>query len=159
MFKSHFLSMVVYAVFVAIGASQSTRLRIPGEDHPSVLSGIEFRRDGNSGKQVKVGKIVAIIGGGNTAMDAARCSLRLGAQKVAMYYRRSREEMPASDAEMLRHLMEAKGVTQAELHRDTGVAKSSISEVLAGRKPFSRQMIRKLADYFKVDVSVLASNI
>jgi HTH-type transcriptional regulator/antitoxin HigA len=66
---------------------------------------------------------------------------------------------PASDADMLRHLMEAKDVSQAELHRDTGLAKSSISEVLAGRKPFSRQMIRKLADYFKVDVSVLASNI
>ena len=66
---------------------------------------------------------------------------------------------PASDADMLRHLMEAKGVTQAELHRGTGLAKSSISEVLAGRKPFSRQMLRKLADYFKVDVSILASNI
>ncbi len=66
---------------------------------------------------------------------------------------------PASDADLLRHLMEAKGVTQAELHRDTGLAKSSVSEVLAGRKAFSRQMIRKLADYFKVDVSVLASNI
>jgi HTH-type transcriptional regulator/antitoxin HigA len=55
--------------------------------------------------------------------------------------------------------MEAKGVTQAEIHRDTGLAKSSISEVLAGRKNFSRQMIHKLADYFKVDVSVLTSNI
>lgn len=66
---------------------------------------------------------------------------------------------PASDADMLRHLMEAKSVTQAELHRDTGLAKSSISEVLAGRKPFSRQMLRKLADYFKVDVSILAANI
>jgi HTH-type transcriptional regulator/antitoxin HigA len=66
---------------------------------------------------------------------------------------------PASDADMLRHLMEAKGVTQAELHRDTGLAKSSISEVLADRKTFSRQMIRKLADYFKVNVSILTSNI
>jgi HTH-type transcriptional regulator/antitoxin HigA len=66
---------------------------------------------------------------------------------------------PASDADMLRHLMEAKGVTQAELHRDTGLAKSSISEVLAGRKSFSRQMLHKLADYFKVDVGILASNI
>ena len=66
---------------------------------------------------------------------------------------------PASDADMLRHLMEAKGVTQAELYRDTGLAKSSISEVLAGRKPFSRQMIRRLAGYFQVDVSVLVSNI
>lgn len=66
---------------------------------------------------------------------------------------------PASDADMLRHLMEAKGVTQADVHRDTGLAKSSISEVLAGRKPLSRQMIRMLADYFKVDVGVLAANI
>ena len=66
---------------------------------------------------------------------------------------------PASDADMLRHLMEAKDITQAELHRGTGLAKSSISEVLAGRKCFSRQMIRKLADYFKIDVSILASNI
>lgn len=66
---------------------------------------------------------------------------------------------PASDADMLRHLMEAKDVTQAQLGKETGLAKSSISEVLAGKKPFSRQMIRKLADYFKVDVSVLAANV
>ncbi|MFV2068333.1 MAG: type II toxin-antitoxin system HigA family antitoxin [Pirellulales bacterium] len=66
---------------------------------------------------------------------------------------------PASDADMLRHLMEAKGVTQAQLSKETGMAKSSVSEVLAGKKPFSRQMIRKLADYFKVDVSVLAANV
>jgi HTH-type transcriptional regulator/antitoxin HigA len=66
---------------------------------------------------------------------------------------------PASDADMLRHLMEAKGVTQARLHGDTSIAKSTISEVLAGKRPFSRQMIRKLADYFKVDVSVLAGNL
>lgn len=66
---------------------------------------------------------------------------------------------PASDAEMLRHLLEAKGVTQAQLSKDTGIAKSSISEVLAGRKAFSRQMIRKLAEYFNVQVGVLASNV
>ena len=65
---------------------------------------------------------------------------------------------PASDADMLRHLMEAKGATQAELSRDTKVAKSTISEVLAGKKPFSRQMIHRFAHYFKVDVTVLASN-
>ena len=65
---------------------------------------------------------------------------------------------PASDAEMLRHLMEAKGVTQAQLSRDTSVPKSMISEVLAGKKHLSRQMIRKFADYFQVDASVLAAN-
>jgi HTH-type transcriptional regulator / antitoxin HigA len=63
-----------------------------------------------------------------------------------------------SDADMLRHLMDAKDVNQARLSRDTGISKSTISEVLAGKKPFSRQMIRRLAGYFKVDVSVLAGN-
>jgi len=66
---------------------------------------------------------------------------------------------PASDSEMLRHLIEAKGVTQAQLSRETGLPKSTVSEVLAGKKPFSRQMIRKLADFFDVDVSVLTANI
>lgn len=66
---------------------------------------------------------------------------------------------PASDAEMLLHLLESKGVTQARLSLETGIAKSTISEVLSGKKPFSRQMIRKLADYFRVHVSVLASNL
>lgn len=65
---------------------------------------------------------------------------------------------PASDADMLRHLMDAKEVTQAELHRQTGIPKSTISEVLAGKKPFSKTLIRTLADFFKVDASVLASN-
>lgn len=66
---------------------------------------------------------------------------------------------PASDADMLKHLLEAKGISQVQLSRDTGIAKSTISEVLAGKRPFSRQMIRKLAGYFRVDVSVLAGNI
>lgn len=66
---------------------------------------------------------------------------------------------PASDADMLRHLLEAKGVTQVELHRAAGIPKSTISEVLAGKKPFSRQMMRKLAEYFQVDVTVLAGNL
>ena len=88
------------AVVIAIGAWKGRNLRIPGEDHAKVLSGIDFLRDVNAGKPVKVGGIVAVIGGGNTALDAARCSLRCGASKVTMYYRRTREEMPASDAEI-----------------------------------------------------------
>ena len=66
---------------------------------------------------------------------------------------------PASDADMLRHLMEAKGVSQMQLSRDTGLPKSTISEVLSGKKPFSRKMIHTLADYFHVDVGMLAANI
>lgn len=66
---------------------------------------------------------------------------------------------PSSDANMLRHLMEAKGMSQADLHRETGLPKSTISEVLSSRKPFSRKMIRELASFFKVDVSILAANL
>jgi HTH-type transcriptional regulator/antitoxin HigA len=66
---------------------------------------------------------------------------------------------PASDADMLRHLMLAEVVSRAEIHQATGIPKSTISEVLAGKKPFSRQMIRKLADYFEVDVTLLAGNL
>jgi HTH-type transcriptional regulator / antitoxin HigA len=64
---------------------------------------------------------------------------------------------PACDADMLRHLLDAKGITQAQLSKDTGLAKSSISEVLSGKKPFTRPMIQKLAAYFHVDASVLAA--
>lgn len=66
---------------------------------------------------------------------------------------------PASDADMLRHLMEVKGVSQAELSRRMGLPKSTISEVLAGKRPFSRTMIRALAGFFGVEMSVLAANL
>lgn len=66
---------------------------------------------------------------------------------------------PASDADMLRHLMEAKGVSQTLLHQDTGIPKSTISEILAGKKPFSKGVIAKLAKYFNVNVSVLTANL
>jgi HTH-type transcriptional regulator/antitoxin HigA len=67
--------------------------------------------------------------------------------------------LPASDADMLRHLMEAKEVNQADLHRHTGIAKSTISEVLAGKKHFTRQLIAKLAEFFGVDKGMLAHNL
>lgn len=66
---------------------------------------------------------------------------------------------PASDAEMLRHLMDAKAVTQTQLSSESGLPKSSVSEVLSGKKPFGRKMIHALANYFELDVGVLAANI
>ena len=77
---------------------------------------------------------------------------------VAAYEDEHHAIEPAPDADMLRHLMEAKGVTQAQLSKETTIPKSTISETLAGKKPFSRQLIRKLADYFHVHASVLAVN-
>jgi HTH-type transcriptional regulator / antitoxin HigA len=78
---------------------------------------------------------------------------------VAAYEDEHHSIAPASDADMLRHLLQAKGVTQAQLGRETGIARSTISEVMAGKRAFSRRMIRRLADYFNVDVSVLAANL
>jgi HTH-type transcriptional regulator/antitoxin HigA len=63
----------------------------------------------------------------------------------------------ASDADMLRHLMEAKGVSQTQVHQNTGIPKSTISEILAGKKPFSKTIIRTLADYFQISPGILAA--
>lgn len=78
---------------------------------------------------------------------------------VASYEDAHHSIEPASDADMLRHLLDAKGVAQAEVCRETGIPKSTVSEVLSGRRRLSRQMIRKLAGYFRVDPSILAANI
>jgi len=83
------------AVFLAVGQHQSRRLDISGEDAHGVLPGLEFLRHINLGEPVQVGARVAIVGGGNTAMDAARAALRLGASQVTVLYRRSSHEMPA----------------------------------------------------------------
>ena len=77
---------------------------------------------------------------------------------VASYEDEHHAIEPAADADMLRHLLDAKGLTQADLSREAGVSRSTVSEVLAGKKTFSRKMIRKLAAYFQIDPSVLASN-
>ena len=78
---------------------------------------------------------------------------------VATYEDEHHAIPPAPDGEMLLHLMESQGINQTQLHREAGIPKSTISEVLAGKKPFSRQMMRKLADYFQVDVSILTGNL
>ena len=89
------------SVFIAAGAQRSQRLGIPGEveDIEGLYYGLRFLRDIRLGRDIKVGKRVAIIGGGNVALDAARTSLRLGAEETSIYYRRSRDEMPVSEIE------------------------------------------------------------
>ena len=88
------------AVFISVGCHNSLTLGIPGEEAEGVVHGVNFLRDLHLGKETPVGKKVAVIGGGNVAMDAARSCLRLGAGKVSILYRRSRQEMPASDEEI-----------------------------------------------------------
>ncbi|PIP48688.1 MAG: hypothetical protein COX14_03210, partial [Chloroflexi bacterium CG23_combo_of_CG06-09_8_20_14_all_45_10] len=84
------------ALFIATGAHGGMRLRAEGEELPGVIEGIRFLRAVNLGEKVQVGKKVAVIGGGNTAVDCARTAKRLGAKEVKIVYRRSRSEMPAS---------------------------------------------------------------
>jgi heterodisulfide reductase subunit A len=83
------------AIFLAIGAQLSRKLGVQGEDLPNVFHAVEFLRNLAIGKFIKIGEKVAVIGGGNSAIDSARTSLRLGAKEVTILYRRSREEMPA----------------------------------------------------------------
>ena len=89
------------AILIAIGAQKSRKLRIEGEDYEGVLPALEFLKDVNLNKRVNLGSRVAVIGGGNVAVDAARTALRLGSKDVGILYRRSRKEMPAyySDVE------------------------------------------------------------
>ena len=88
------------AIVVTIGAQKSAQLAIPGADSEGVTSALDFLKKVNMGEDVQVGKRVAVIGGGNSAIDAARCSVRLGAEEVYLVYRRSRNEMPASEWEI-----------------------------------------------------------
>ena len=88
------------ATYIAIGAAKASTMGIAGEELPGVVSGIGFLRDVASGKAVQTGKRVVVVGGGNTAVDAARTALRTGAESVTIIYRRTREEMPANQAEI-----------------------------------------------------------
>ncbi len=83
------------AIFVAIGAHRPARMGIEGENLTGVVEALSFLRDVNLGKGPKVGKKVAVVGGGNAAVDAARASLRLGSKEVSILYRRSTAEMRA----------------------------------------------------------------
>ena len=99
------------AVFLALGAHRGMTLGIKGEDHPEVIDGAAFLKYANSGTKVDPGESVAVIGGGNTAIDSARTALRLGAKKVQMIYRRGRTEMPASDDEIDAAMQEGVAMT------------------------------------------------
>jgi len=89
------------AVFIAAGAQRSQRIGVPGEleDVEGFYYGLRFLRDVKLGREVRVGRRTAVIGGGNVALDAARTALRFGAEEVKIYYRRSREEMPVTEVE------------------------------------------------------------
>jgi NADPH-dependent glutamate synthase beta subunit-like oxidoreductase/Pyruvate/2-oxoacid:ferredoxin oxidoreductase delta subunit len=114
------------ALFVGIGAHKGMKLGVPGEDADNVLTGAEFLNQANSGETIQVGGKVIVIGGGDTAIDAARVCRRMGAA-VTIFYRRTKSEMPAIAREVDAALEE--GITieflagPVEVLRINGVAR------------------------------------
>ena len=111
------------AVFAATGAW--TGMKLGFEEGSAVMDGISYLQAVNSGSPPAIGKKVAVIGGGNTAIDAARASLRLGAREVAVLYRRTRAEMPANPEEV-REAME-EGVRFEFLAAPKGMNKDGVT--------------------------------
>ncbi len=93
------------AVFIAVGAHKGLKMRIPGEDSEGVLDAVQFLQNFNLGSEVKIGDKVIVVGGGNSAIDAARVAKRLG-KDTSIYYRRTKAEMPAIKSEVEEALLE-----------------------------------------------------
>ena len=139
------------AFYLAAGAWKSAKLGVAGEDKAGVWGGIEFLKAVNAGEEVKVGKNVAVIGGGNTAMDVARTAIRLGAENVYIVYRRTADEMPAAAEEVAE--AQAEGVqfkylmTPAEILGDEAVSGvklqclelSAVEDASGRRQPVERK--------------------
>jgi len=96
------------AVFLGVGAHASRKLGVDGEDLAGVVHGVDYLRKINVGDNMNLGRNVVVVGGGNVAIDCARTALRTGSDKVFILYRRSKDEMPASKAEI--HHLEEEGV-------------------------------------------------
>lgn len=97
------------AVYVTIGAWESANLNCPGSDLDGVIGGINFLTKFAVNEPIRTGDRIAVVGGGNTAMDACRTAIRLGAKEVYLLYRRTKEEMPADDREIIE--AEEEGIT------------------------------------------------
>ena len=113
-------------VFLAIGAQGSRGIDRPGEE--LALPALAFLEGVSSGRPAKIGEDVLVLGGGNTAMDASRTAVRLGARRVTVLYRRTRHEMPCLMAEV--EAAEAEGVTLETLAAPVGLERSASGSLL-----------------------------
>jgi NADPH-dependent glutamate synthase beta subunit-like oxidoreductase len=111
------------AVLVATGAHKNMPLGVPGEEVEGVLNCIKFLREFNLGQKVNLGNKVFVVGGGNSAIDAARVALRAGAKEVTILYRRTQKEMPATPKEIHEALEE--GVKLEALCTPTKVSRAN----------------------------------
>lgn len=116
------------AVFVAVGAHLSKRVDIPSMDASKMVDAVDFLREVASGEQPKIGRRVAVYGGGNTAMDAARTARRMGAEEAVIIYRRNEEHMPAHREEL--EEAEREGVQVHWLRTISEVADDVMVEVM-----------------------------
>ncbi len=139
--------------YVAIGAQKAAPMEIPGEELEGVMGGIDFLRDVNLGKKVKIGKKVAVVGGGNVAMDVARTAVRLGAD-VTVVYRRKETDMPADPEEVAE--ARAEGVKFVFEHKPTEfTGKELICDKGAVKCDNVIPAIGQLIDWGKLDTGAM----
>ena len=98
---SSLLNQGYKAVLIAIGAHKGIKMGVPGEDLEGVMDAVDFLRPVNMGNVIDIGERVAVVGGGNSAIDAARVAVRKGAKEVHVLYRRERADMPAEEEEVI----------------------------------------------------------
>lgn len=159
------LKSVNDAVVLAPGAWKSMAMRVKGEDADGVYGGIDFLRSVIKGNPVEIGERVAICGGGNTAMDACRTAVRLGAKEVYVVYRRTEKEMPAEEIE----IKEAKeeGVTfkfltnPTEIHSENGKVCGMTLQIMELGEPDASGRRRPVAvegktEYIELDSVIMA---
>lgn len=153
------------AVFVGIGAHQGKKLGIPNENVPNLWTGTAFLNKVNSGQKIEVGDHVVVVGGGDTAVDAARVSRRMGA-KVTILYRRTRTEMPAIEEEV--DGAEEEGVdlvflaAPLEIVKSNGQAASMICQRMELGEPDEsgrRRPVPVEGDTFQMDCSTIVAAI
>ena len=147
--------------YLAIGASKGAKLNIPGEELDGVYTGVDYLRHVNQGERPEIGDEVAVIGGGNVALDVARSAVRLGA-KVTVYYRRSEEEMPADKDEVAE--AKAEGIefrylaAPVEISGEGRVQSLRLEKMLlGGRDDKGRRIAKGTGEYETVPVAAVLS--
>lgn len=152
------------AVYLAIGAQNSKTMGVNGEELAGVLGGTEFLRAVMLNENVDLGKKVAVIGGGNTAMDAARTAKRLGAEEVTVVYRRAREQMPAQPIEVIE--AEEEGVefyllaAPVKIEGNGKVEKMLCQKMVLGEADASgRRSPQPIDEFFTLDVDTIIAAI
>lgn len=159
------LKSVNDAVILAPGAWKSTPMRVKGEDAEGVYGGIDFLRSVIQGNPVNIGERVAVCGGGNTAMDACRTAVRLGAKEVYVVYRRTRNEMPAEEIEIKES--EEEGViykfltNPIEIHSNDGKVSGMTLQVMELGEPDASGRRKPVAvegktEYIELDSVIMA---